>query len=281
MSSTAASVYRPCVVTFLDILGFREIVKAWPPDDIATMLRRTQGFAAPAEEEPEPGSLLEGTNWTRAFAFSDSIVRMRPYDSDFSEGSLFYEIIDLVHAQANLAVDGIFLRGGVSVGEAFFEESRAFGPGFVRAYQLESSVAVYPRIVVGPEVFEALRSDPRLSADQHDAADEIHYQKRLLRMGDDGLWFVDYLRAMDSELDEPLDYPGMLLRHRNAIISRGNEAPPASAALSKYLWLARYHNSTCRNRYGQNTTANLLIADGEIPGLDSLPEISQTIAAGW
>jgi hypothetical protein len=268
-------------VTFLDILGFREIVNSWSPTDIAQMLRRTQGFAAPDEDEPEPGSLLDGTNWTRAFAFSDSIVRMRPYDSEFSEGSLFYEVIDLVHAQANLAVDGIFLRGGVSVGDAFFEENRAFGPGFVRAYQLESGVAQYPRIVVGPEVFETLRSDPRLSADQHAPEDEIHYQKRLLRQGEDGLWFIDYLRAMESELDEPLDYPGMLREHRRAIIQRASEISVASAAMPKYLWLARYHNSTCIARYGEDTPAELLVADGEVPGLDSLPEEPTTIDPEW
>lgn len=89
----------------------------------------------------------------------------------------------------------------------------------MRAYGLDSEFANYPRIVLGAEVFRDLRTDERLHAGRHDAVDEIHYLRDLLRRSDDGLWFVDYLKAFREELDDPDAYPDLLLRHRDTIIS--------------------------------------------------------------
>src|SRR5438876_10132066 len=44
------------------------------------------------------------------------------------------------------------LRGGITVGDICHDDEVVFGPGLNRAYELESKVAVVPRIVVDEEV---------------------------------------------------------------------------------------------------------------------------------
>jgi hypothetical protein len=269
--------YRSAIVSFIDILGFRELVRTQSASDILRSLRLIQKIAAPAEESLlSKRDLGRDMNRTRAFAFSDSIVRIRPYDAEYNEGSFFHELISLVHMQAELADHGVFVRGGMSLGEIFFEENGVFGPALIRAYDLESQYANVPRIIIGPEVFQEFRKNRKLRAEHHNLADEIHYIKRLTRRGDDGLWFVDYLKAIANEMDEPaFQYPTFMERHRNFITERAKGLSLQGRELQKYLWLAEYHNIVCRE-CGSEVT-ELLITPKELPGMETLPEVSEFI----
>ncbi|MFG1191795.1 hypothetical protein [Xanthobacter flavus] len=259
--------YRPAVITFVDILGFREIVHRRGAEDVHRILGRLRSFAA-----REDGS-AEGEH-TRAFSFSDSVIRVRFFDSEYSSGALFHEALSLVHAQGELISDGILLRGGMTTGDVHVEDNAIFGPGFIRAYGLESEFANYPRIVVGPEAFADLRSDARLHASHHDLVDEIHYLRRLLRRADDGLWFVDYLKAFRAEMDEPELYPEILMSHRASIVAGAAESH-APRVLQKYLWMALYHNQVCQE-FGYDDEFMLTTTD--IPFLEALSERSPDIA---
>ena len=236
-----------------------------------------QQTAAPAEETLVPKATLEReVNRTKAIAFSDSIVRVRYYDAEYNEGSLFHELIALVHMQAELANSGVFVRGGVSIGDIFLEENEVFGPALVRAYDLESQYANAPRIIIGPEVFHEFRQNRKLRAEHHDLADEIHYIKQLVRRGDDGMWFVDYLKAIYSELDNPNSmYPAFLGRHRDFIVQHATGIPLRGRILPKYLWLAEYHNLVC-NELG-NGAMDLLVAPEQLSGMEMFPEVSAYI----
>jgi hypothetical protein len=47
-----------------------------------------------------------------------------------------------------LAVSGFWIRGAVTVGLIHHDEHIVFGPALNRAYELESKVAIYPRILI-------------------------------------------------------------------------------------------------------------------------------------
>jgi hypothetical protein len=77
--------------------------------------------------------------------------------------------------------------------------------------------------------------------------DDIHYTRNLLSQGDDGLWYVNYLRAVRDELDEPEAYPELLIAHRSVILSRAGSGRKSPRVIHKLLWLARYNNSVCES----------------------------------
>lgn len=56
----------------------------------------------------------------------------------------------------------------------------------VRAYDIESEEAIYPRIVVDDAAYEQFLSDARSHNQSHDLKEEPGYVNRLLRIGENG-----------------------------------------------------------------------------------------------
>lgn len=271
MPDRPAVPYRPAVITFLDILGFRErVASSTDATDIRRILTRLRSFSDVGRTIDPPEAMGEDEfEVTRSIAFSDSVVRIRFIDTAYPSGALFHEILGLVHVQTEMMADDVLVRGGITVGEVYLEGDMAFGPGFNRAYDLESQFANAPRIVVGAEAFAALRTDPRLLADDHTPEEDIAYIRRMLRRGDDGLWFIDYLQAMRSELDNPEFHPDLVAQHRAMILENISSASPQSRVFQKYLWLAHYLNDVVKRCALPDT---LLLAHSDIPALDALDD---------
>jgi hypothetical protein len=262
--------YRPSIVTFIDILGFRSIVNQTPASEIYEIVKRVQRHAGSTDEDVvRKYGLAEQANWTRCVFFSDSIVRVRPFDAEYRDGSLFYEIIDLVHAQGELAFQGIFIRGGLTIGDIHQGSDVIFGPAMVRAFDLESSFANYPRIVIDPSVFKALRTEQRLHAEHHDVAQEMKYIKRLVRRGDDGLYYIDYLGAFRDEMDEPEAFPEYLAEVKKKIVSQAISATDNLSVLQKYLWMAKYLNAVAAKHTDCASESQVLITAKDIPEMSA------------
>lgn len=237
--------YEPAIVTFLDVLGFRDLVHGGDADAVDAKLRAVERFTRPSAsiDAADPEESFDPL----VFQFSDAIVRIRRTRTKWNRerpiGLLFHELLDLVHAQGELVNHGVLIRGGVTYGPVYTSEARVFGPAVVAAYELESRFALYPRIVVDPALLKAFQNDDLLKAAHHDLESEAEYIRKLVRRGDDGIWHVDYLRAVETELDDIALYPEFLMSHRRLIIEGAKRFAGLSSPLSKYMWLASYHNA--------------------------------------
>jgi len=179
--------------------------------------------------------------------FSDCVVRTNFADSEanlsYQIGLLFHELLALVHAQSELIDSDVVVRGGVAFGNIFHEEQRVFGPAMVDAYELESEKAIYPRIVISPKWMTALKSDKLMQSKNHTLKEELKYINKLIKKDDDGLYFIDYIRAIRSELDDPeAGYILFLERHRSLIKRNLTKHAGQKRVLQKYEWIARYHD---------------------------------------
>jgi hypothetical protein len=237
--------YEPCVVSFIDVLGFRSLLGTREATDIHSLLSKLEQFAKPNDEEVER-SLGEARVQSRAFSFSvsDAIVRVRPYDTQFHDGAFFSELYDLLHAQIGLIENRVIIRAGVAVGEAYVGvngDGPLFGPALVRAYEIESQEAIYPRIVVDEDAIAEHEHDHRLRADHNTVEYESQAIRELLATGEDGTRYIDYLRASRSEFEEVGSWLGFLDRHASLVRS-GLTQPGNRRTARKYEWLARYHD---------------------------------------
>ena len=234
--------YQRSIVTFMDILGFREIIKSRTPQQVTEVLDLFKRFSGADDYKDSH----EGA-FPYVLTFSDSVIRVRQIDTELNksrpQGLLYFELMDLLHAQGELIFKGILVRGGVTIGPVAVGEQRVFGPAFIDAYDLESQFARYPRIVLSPTILKTLDNDPLLRADHNCIEREHEFIYALLRQGDDAVWFIDYLSAFEKELDHPEDYYEMLVRHKTLITEATNIKGLTSLAL-KYNWLAHYHNAT-------------------------------------
>lgn len=237
--------YEPCIVSFIDVLGFRNLLETRHAHDIRDVLRQLREFTAPLEERPTR-RVKDARLLSRAFAdsVSDAVVRVRVFDTQYNDGAFFHELLDLLHAQVECIGHGVVIRAGVAIGNAHVGldgKGPVFGPAMVRAYEIETNEAVYPRIVVDHRAYQSFLEDARLRKQDHRLEEELRYVDRLLRVDADGKRFIDYLVASESEFDDPASY--FLFLESHAALVRGKLATATGRVREKFEWLAAYHNS--------------------------------------
>lgn len=261
--------YRQAVITFIDILGFKHLISTGTFEEISKKLNTIRRLSNVDEQE-------DGESFKpKVIQFSDSIIRIRPLDSKANNesryGLMFHEMLDLVHMQGELVNHGIFVRGGVSIGEVHFDDQTLFGPGFVRAYELESTYANFPRIVVDPALIQQLQKDKRLASNHNTSANEFSYISKNIRRESDGIYFIDYLRSFQTEIDDSDNIPVFLRKHKELIVQNVGGATQLNAVSAKYLWLASYHNSVIRELKEEFwKPEGLEITPEEVPMLQSV-----------
>ncbi|MBB6367958.1 hypothetical protein FHR56_003123 [Xanthomonas sacchari] len=260
--------YRKALISFIDILGFRQIVGSRNCDEISTALKTMRQFS----EGDDSGEEFNA----RVIQFSDSIIRIRPLDSKTNEdggyGTLFHELLDIGMMQGELANNNIYIRGGVTIGDISYESGNIFGPGFIRAYDLESKIANYPRIVVDRKIFDAMKIDKRLYSSHNDLDDEIGYIARELKRGSDGIHFIDYLRVTLNNIDDPhIGGHFFLKQHKTNILGNIKSTSELDGETGKYLWAAMYHNQFLDSEIERNEdTLELWITEEELPLLETV-----------
>ena len=237
-------------VTFIDILGFTDLVSGLDAPGINARLDAMQIFnLSPQRRRAE---LQARALRPMVYQVSDSIIRIQPCALSNSEPETrlldFFvgELDSLLLAQGNLACNGIFVRGGLTFGKICVHKSRVFGPAFIRAYKLESTVARFPRIVVDKRLCEA-SDNPIVEVTGRHAwhLSQEHVFERL-KKDVDGQWFVQYLSNLyDSHHMEGVTGIDVLRAHRNKVQEQLKLARASGSedVASKYYWAANYHNA--------------------------------------
>ena len=238
--------YRISLVTYLDILGFKDIIATRKAGDISRIIGSVKDAVEPTTHETQFKETAYNIPEDQCQSFSDLslIVRQLEGVELAPHGSqLFNLLLHLVHAQARLVIDeGILIRGAVTIGDVVKSSGQLFGPAVVSAYELERDHAKYPRIIIDDRIFEALSGLP--GAWLHDEQTNKRELKLLTRRDTDGRCYVDYLRAVRRELDDPAYYQVCLARH-DEVIRKGLQRYSRTCAIRrKYEWLAHYHQAT-------------------------------------
>lgn len=104
----------------------------------------------------------------------------------------------------------MLIRGGTTIGDVSVADGRAFGPASVQAYRLESSLAVSPRIVIDPGVIQSIREHLRGAQAAGAKTEMIAVLREHVRLGDDGLWFIDYINSVCFVAGEELVREGLV-----------------------------------------------------------------------
>jgi len=238
--------YKRHLITYLDIVGFRDLIAEESPNFISMAIRRVIEATAPDNE-------LRRRDKEEYVNFSDLIVHTVPVDSHFSEehrtGIVFDRVFDLLHGQAALVSEGLLLRGALTIGNIERTYGVLFGPGLIHAYDMERQKAQFPRILLDPFLLQELENNPNLR--MHKYKEEMEYLSPYLRKDTDGFVFIDYLGGLQSEYS-PGDYRGFLSKHKTLIEGGLAEFQGDTRIRPKYEWLKRYHNDIVIDRLGED-----------------------------
>jgi len=121
--------YTRSIISYLDILGFRDLIESRSAGEISQILTILA-------ESVEPSSMFknEKIQFTK---FSDIVIRSMPESKHYPRNFLF-ELRSILYSQIALIPRGITVRGAVTIGEIVQSWKVVYGRGVIRAYELES-----------------------------------------------------------------------------------------------------------------------------------------------
>lgn len=164
------------VIAFLDILGAKKIINQDADESLNLVYKSYIEAIAQYKKRTNPHFPIPKIN-----IFSDNISISFCIDEDFENSMecMLGVIVFCSVLTAQFWSNGLLIRGGITVGYCFSDDFMVWGKALVRAYEIESNIAIYPRIVIDPfadELFEFL-ANPK-------------YEKMICRDFDD-LYFID------------------------------------------------------------------------------------------
>jgi hypothetical protein len=162
--------YEDRMVAFLDILGWSQLVTE--SQRRPTLLSRLAAVQLSAHIYDHLAQRIQHPLGETVTHFSDSLVFSWPWPSNHDD--LSRALLDLSGILHRLLRSRFLVRGAVVRGKVFHKPSVIFGPAIIEAYTLESSAAIYPRIIVADAVGHRTKGN-------------------LLRKDFDGFLFLDFL----------------------------------------------------------------------------------------
>jgi len=222
------------IVLFLDILGSASLATDARAAANLTRLSEALRFAhslALTKGEDQP---------YRVVTFTDNVVLGWPVARD-AVSELYATLREAASFQYALTRFGLFVRGGLTRGPHYMSEDLVFGPALIDAYNLERSVAVYPRIVLGRRAIELVQNARRRKGQR-----VYRRLARLLWRSGEGETFLNYLDVVRADSTSARSE---LLRHRLRIEQALVASTRSTRVWEKYRWLADYHDHFCRTHY--------------------------------
>ena len=249
-------------VAFVDILGFKNVVRKSSSDDnlrreLISALHKVRDAAPLPGQQSNVGDL-------RAQTFSDSII-LSTHDS--SDG-LWSLVLTLKRLFLDLGQVGIWIRGAITRNTIYHDPDLVFGEGVNEAYELESVIAQSPRLMLSNSAVTSAISFARKNALSESLRDNL-----LRRDAKDGVVFVnslhDYVIANSIKASDYVKHPKTqsLLEEagsfRNKLQYQLDRATDQPRVFEKLNWLAQYWNAVM---IGDKNEGNLLLPGVRTPG---------------
>ena len=215
--------YVKSVVSYIDILGFRQLIETKSAGEISRLLR-----ILATSVRPDPFFKPNPIRFTK---FSDTVIRSIPATGG-GHNNLLFEVQNILNAQVTMVSEGVFLRGVITVGEIVQSWGIVYGPAVVRAYDLESQKGAPPRVVLD----ESVHKLPPIIGGALDYA--------LMVTGDGRTAYIDYLCGAQWVFKREKEYFTFLRKHRDLVRNGLSKFALAPSVLPKYEWLREYHDRT-------------------------------------
>ncbi len=224
---------------YLDVLGFRGLIADLGRGAISVVEMRE---LLTIVHEP---SGTDHEHWRTKFrsqSISDAVA--------ISTAVSRHGLVEILRAPevltGSLLRRGFFLRGALVKGSLYHDDKMIFGDALVRAYQLESELVRFPRVMVTRDV---LLDYQRYIEEEGDSGSLANW----LKQAADGPWFVHTLRATEMFVWKTLhENVGQLPGHasnlrdyasvQDLIQERLDASIDNPQHFEKVLWFADYWN---------------------------------------
>jgi hypothetical protein len=234
--------YENRVTFFIDILGFKNIIKETIdingndiPEKIQNLIDTLTLIKSHLNNDLQEKSKLQSRQITQ---FSDSIIISFKEDQD---GEVFNTLYDIQKLLIILVEKNIICRGAISYGKLIHNDNYIFGPALNKAYETESKAALYPRIILDKTIIEI---GMKYHYIDNTAIEEKSAIKNLLLKDTDEMYYIDYFLNPEPALPDFKKDLGPYIKTLREIIVNGiknsSEYPDIKI---KYNWMRNKFNS--------------------------------------
>lgn len=214
--------YEKRLIAFVDFLGFKKMIEEsekneWRTGEIYTAIHDIYMVLWDYLANSPGNTTLRITH------FSDSVVMSCVLDE---VEDVVLIIRHLRYIQQKLAEEhSMLIRGAITIGNLIHDDHILMGPAMVEAYNMESHVALYPRIIVSDMAKQVWDKCTHLL--QVDNAPDNQFVLK----DTDGQWYIDYLNDLDGNFSND----GERMFNSIGDLIRDNISNPVLQ--SKYQWL--------------------------------------------
>lgn len=248
--------YENRLIAFIDILGFKEIVRSSEKDSskiefLYSVLDYLKSWEIPEnwnlqlveiEEDAQKRAVenFDIRGKTNTTAFSDSIVVSVKVENNVNEMTSTL-IVNLAYIGAILFEKGILFRGGITIGNLIHnEKGTVFGQGLIEAYQLETNSAKFPRIILSNKLIQKLNYPLETKRNRYP------YHQYLERYEDGCVGFhqMIYFQVIESWTEMTNEKLKESLNIIRKVIIKGLDTSFENPGVyEKYIWLKTQYNN--------------------------------------
>lgn len=267
-------IYQKYYIAFLDVLGFKELVYSENKNKI-------ENYFGIVNSSIDYLKTIIDKQAIKSIIISDSIILSIGHGKNRQENisRLRNLCVAIGILQLNLAYKDIWLRGGVTSGNAYIDDdkSQVIGPAYIDAYLLEQNSAIYPRVIIDGKLINELNvstckefiseindaNRDGLSYDNWGKSilfDWYHQNNSFLLKQDIPL-FVDYLAYAFEMFDNSSEYLESVVSNIEKNIYKNPKI------YSKYVWVLNYIKAISSIHCKQELSQNLLTIVEKIKSL--------------
>lgn len=229
-------------IAYLDILGYKEKIDNGD-EELLGIINDCINHSNQTLKHFEDKNMIN----IKMKAFSDNLLFC-------TEKDYLFLYIFMCSLQIAFIANKIFIRGALCYGSLYFNNNFIYGKGLIDAHDLESKIAIFPRIVLDKSYITAGAKFEKKLRNQTVSFKTIGNILKHFVIDFDNNRYLDYLGwyKVYSRYEEKntgiYKLEQYLEEHKNII--QENLKSKDKKILQKYNWCKKYHNDFCNdNKY--------------------------------
>ena len=181
--------YEDRVVIFLDVLGFSNFTNYTGSTQINQLkkIEKVNNYLEMLHKYFNSKNAIAKSRMVTSF--SDSIVvSIKVEDIDDFD----IEVLEIYYLLINSIMKGFLIRGAIVYGKLIHTKDIIFGTALVDAYNRESKIAKYPRVIIDDAIYRDLNELP---------FDKPREHNDLIQYDNDGILYIDIFKSLNSRVD--------------------------------------------------------------------------------
>lgn len=235
-------ILKPHYVAYLDILGIKNAINS---EESGVYLNKINELYKESMKMINTYNSLKGYRLNiKTKIFSDNIIIAIPkeefFGSSINDIKSFYMVIIVAVFQIIALGYGLLIRGSLVIDNLYIDENFVYGIALSKGYELESSVANYPRVIINSrDISLFLKSDIQQNIIEKDSSNMFYVNPFK--------GYYDTFTPEEREIIDPKSYDEAF-NHIHEILTSKLKEDNSDKVNQKICWFINLFNKYCKEK---------------------------------